>query len=40
MMFEVQNGATGAINGEPVNAPKAPAAKPVKKETTNEEGAE
>lgn len=40
MAFDVQNGVTGAINGEPADAPKTPAAKPVKKETTNEEGAE
>lgn len=39
MAFDVQNGVTGAINGI-LDAPKTPAAKPVKKETTNEEGAE
>lgn len=39
MAFDVANGVTGAINGIPVDAPKTPA-KPVKKETTNDEGAE
>ena len=38
MAFDVQNGVTGAINGVPVEAPKAPAKK--QETTTTDEGAE
>lgn len=37
MAFDVVNGVTGAINGVPVDAPKPPANKPVKNETTERE---